>query len=148
MILKKLPLPLIACLATFAFGGLFIPGDWYASLNRAPWSPPNIAFPIVWFILYLFIAISGWHLFSTKHKHLQKLWCLQLGINAIWSWVFFGQHWVLLGLINILVLGLIVGLLMIKCYKNKLAFSTYLLTPYLAWLALAASLNAYILLNN
>ena len=148
MILKKLSLPLIACLATFGFGGLFIPGDWYASLNRAPWSPPNIAFPIVWFILYLLIAVSGWQLFSTKQKSLQKLWCLQLGVNAIWSWVFFGQHWVFLGLVNILALILLVSVLMLKCYQKKLTFSTYLLAPYIIWLVLAATLNAYILLNN
>lgn len=148
MILKKLPLPLIACLATFAFGGLFIPGDWYASLNRAPWSPPNIAFPIVWSVLYVFIAISGWHIFSGHNNTLKRLWCVQLGVNAIWSWIFFGQHWVLLGFINIAALIILVAILIFKCYKEKHKFSAYLLFPYLLWLMLASSLNGYILLNN
>ena len=148
MQLKQLFIPLIACLLTFAFGGLFIPGEWYESLNRAPWSPPNIAFPVVWFVLYIFIALSGWQIFSSNHKPLKILWSIQLLVNAAWSWVFFGQHWVALGLVNIAALVVILIFLIALCLKKSLTLSSALLTPYLAWLLLALSLNGYILIYN
>jgi len=148
MPINRLPLPLIACLLTFLFGGLFLPGAWYETLNKAPWSPPNIAFPIVWAILYLFIAVCGWQIFSSKIAKLKYLWCIQLSVNAIWSWLFFGQHWVLAGLIDIVVLNTLLIALIIGCYKYKLTLSLYLLLPYLSWLLLATTLNAYILINN
>lgn len=148
MTLKTLPIPLIACLLTFGFGGLFIPGEWYASLNRAPWSPPNIAFPIVWSVLYIFIAISGWQVFSFNSVSLKRLWCAQLAVNAIWSWIFFGLHWTIIGLIDILLLAGLVGTLVLNCYKQKLMMSYYLLMPYLTWLLLAIALNVYIVIYN
>ena len=41
-------------------GILFKPGPWYVGLRKPGWTPPNLAFPIVWSILYLLIAVSGW----------------------------------------------------------------------------------------
>ena len=148
MPLRNLAIPLIACFATLAFGGLFTPGEWYEALNKAPWNPPNVAFPIVWTILYLFIAISGWQIFSSNIIQLKWCWWAQLSVNAIWSWVFFGQQWVLIGLIDIVILNVMVITLIIGCFKCKLNLSAFLLLPYIAWLLLATTLNGYILLNN
>jgi len=148
MPIKYLPIPLIACLLTFGFGGLFIPGEWYASLNRAPWSPPNFAFAIVWSILYIIIAICGWQIFSSNNTTLKRLWCAQLVVNAIWSWIFFGLHWTTVALFDILLLTALIIILLIKCGKDKLLLSSYLFIPYLAWLLLATSLNFYIVIHN
>ena len=148
MPLQNLPIPLISCLITLAFGGIFTPGEWYETLNRAPWNPPNIVFPIVWAMLYLFIATSGWQIFSSQISKLKWLWWAQLSINAIWSWIFFGQHWVLIGLIDIVILNIILITLITGCFKYKLRLSALLLLPYLAWLILATTLNGYILLYN
>jgi len=148
MPINKLAIPAIACLITFAFGGLFVPGEWYEALNKAPWSPPNIAFPIVWCVLYIFIAITGWQIFSSNANKLRWIWGIQLSVNAIWSWFFFGQQWVLIGLIDIVILNTLVIALIIGCYKQKLMLSVYLLLPYIAWLLLATTLNGYILFSN
>jgi len=144
----KLALALTLCLLTFGFGSLFTPGEWYASLNRAPWSPPNIAFPTVWSILYLFIAISGWQIFSLGSRCLKQLWCMQLAFNAIWSWLFFAKHWPQIALLDILLLSSLLVILIIHCHKQKLQLSTVLLMPYLGWLLLATTLNVYIVLYN
>lgn len=145
---RRLPWFLGVCLLVFMFGGLFRPGDWYTKLNIAPWSPPDIAFPIVWGILYALIAVAGWLLFGSGHNSLKRLWILQLGLNAAWSWIFFGQHWVLAGLIEIVLLGAVVVLLIIGCFRAKLYLAAWLLMPYLIWLELATTLNAYILKMN
>jgi benzodiazapine receptor len=139
---------LLICLAVFSFGGLFRPGEWYLALNRAPWSPPNIAFPIVWTFLYVFIAIAGWQLYHQGNSTLRTLWASQLILNGLWSWVFFGQHWVAVALVNIVFIDILVINLILKSRRAGLAMSSLLLTPYIIWLLLATSLNTYILLAN
>ena len=138
----------LACFAVFLFGGLFRPGEWYESLNKAPWSPPNIAFPIVWTMLYISIAIVGHQIAQSKATTLLKLWWIQLAVNAIWSWIFFGQHWASLALLDICLLALLVAWMIIACWRNKLKRASILLAPYLAWLLLASSLNGYVVLHN
>ncbi len=136
------------CLAVFLFGGLFQPGDWYESLQRAPWSPSNIAFPIVWAILYVLIALSGHKIASSGDVFSLKVWYLQLALNALWSWVFFGKQWAILGLIDLLFLMALVIFLIIRSAKQSNNIVAVMLSPYLIWLGLATSLNAYIVLHN
>ncbi len=136
------------CFAAWLFGGLFQPGGWYQELNRAPWSPPNIAFPIVWSCLYIMIAIAGFKAARQADSALLWLWYGQLFFNAAWSWLFFGQHWVAAGLIDLCLILILVGALILRALQLKLTGLALLLVPYLLWLGLATSLNAYILLNN
>ena len=139
---------LLICFAVFSFGGLFRPGDWYLSLNQAPWSPPNIAFPIVWSFLYVFIAIAGWQIYHQGNSTLRALWITQLILNGLWSWVFFGQHWVVVALINIVLLDVLVINLILKARRAGLKMASLLLGPYIVWLLLATSLNTYIVIAN
>jgi len=145
---KSLSIFLFACFLVFSFGGLFRPGDWYLALNKAPWNPPNIAFPIVWSFLYIFIAVAGWQIFHRGNTTLKTLWLLQLIFNALWSWVFFGQQWVLIGLINIIIIDALVINLILKARRANLSSASLFLLPYIAWLLLATTLNTYILLAN
>lgn len=144
----------VLCLTVFLFGGLFQPGQWYATLDLAPWSPPNIAFPIVWSALYVLIALSGYQLASSRNLGLLKVWYLQLALNALWSWLFFGQHWTVLGLTDLIILLCLVSYLIINSLKRdnenrkQLMAVALMLTPYLLWLGLATSLNAYIVIYN
>lgn len=136
------------CLIVFLFGGLFTPGEWYQALNRAPWSPPNLAFPIVWAILYVMIAFVGHKTALSGNIQLRRLWFTQLLLNGIWSWLFFGQHWVLAGLLNLSLLLLAVAVFIYQCLKRSMISTVLLMLPYFLWLCLAASLNAYIVLYN
>lgn len=131
-----------------AVGAFFQPGQWYVDLNRAPWNPPNYVFPIVWTILYTMIAIAGWLIFKHNNQTLKWLWLVQLLFNATWSWVFFSQHWVLLALVNLIILAILISLLIFKSHQQQLKLVAWLLTPYLLWVLLANSLNAYIYLYN
>lgn len=146
--LTLLAIFIFICYGVAYLGAMFAPGEWYQNLNRAPWSPPNIAFPIVWTILYFFIAVAGWLIFTHSITRLKIMWVMQLVLNAAWSWIFFGQHWVLLGLIDLLLLVFSVGVMIFTCWQNQLKLATYLLIPYLVWLCIATSLNSYILIAN
>ena len=139
----------LGCVIALSFGGLFQPGEWYTQLNRAPWNPPNIAFPIVWSILYVLIALSGWIIAKANQPLLISLWWIQLALNAVWSWFFFGQQWILLALVDIVLILTIVGALIVRCRAvPDLKTAGNLLIPYFAWLLLALSLNAYIWIYN
>ena len=145
----KLLLCGLACFAALSIGGLFQPGDWYQSLNRAPWNPPNIVFPIVWSILYIMIALSGWIIAKSGQSTLIVLWSAQLVLNAAWSWLFFGEYWPGLALLDIMVILGIVGVLIKLCRAQPdLKTAGNLLIPYFAWLCVALSLNGYIWLYN
>jgi len=135
-------------LGAFLFGGLFIPGEWYQQLNKAPWTPPNIAFPIVWSVLYCMIALAGFKSSKSNDSTLLRLWYVQLAFNAIWSWVFFGQHWIFLGLVNLIILVGLVGALISRSIKTAQSTIAMLIAPYFAWLCLATSLNLYIFIFN
>ena len=52
----------LGCVAALAAGGLLTrPNlDWYATLNKPGFQPPNRAFTIVWPILYAMMAVSAW----------------------------------------------------------------------------------------
>ncbi|MBL4671885.1 MAG: tryptophan-rich sensory protein [Arenicella sp.] len=139
---------LLICFAVFSVGGLFRPGDWSLALNQAPWSPPNMAFPIVWAFLYVFIAIAGWQIYHRGNSTLKALWITQLILNGLWSWVFIGQHWVVVALVNIVFLDILVINLILKARRAGLKTASLLLTPYIIWLLLATSLNTYIVLAN
>lgn len=144
----KTPFYYIACLFVFFFGGLFQPGEWYEGLTRAPWNPPNIVFPIAWTALYTLIAIAGHQASKSRDVRLISIWWAQLLVNASWSWVFFHQHWVLVGLIILITLLFLIGWFIVRSYKQSLTLPALLMTPYLFWVCLACSLNLYIYLYN
>lgn len=145
----KLLVCALACVAALAIGGLFQPGAWYEGIEKAPWTPPNIAFPIVWTTLYVLIALSGWIVSKANDAPLIRLWWAQLVLNAAWSWLFFGEQWVWLALVDIaLILGL-VGMFVVKARRHEdVRFAGTLMLPYALWLVLALSLNAYIAVAN
>ena len=138
----------LICYGTAAFASQFGPGDWYESLQRAPWTPPDLAFPIVWTILYALIAVSGWLLFLQSSRLPKVLWVVQLLLNAAWSWLFFGEHWVGLALFDIVALGLVLAILIPVAIAQGQRAAGFMLVPYLVWIALASSLNAYVVLYN
>jgi tryptophan-rich sensory protein len=34
--------------------------EWYRNLNKPSWTPPDLAFPIIWTTLYILMGISSW----------------------------------------------------------------------------------------
>jgi benzodiazapine receptor len=67
----------------------------------------------------------------------------QLCLNVLWSFLFFGQRWLLLGLAEMIVLLAMIALATYRFYKVDRR-AGYLMVPYLLWAAFAACLNAAI----
>lgn len=141
---------LLAVAAVSATGSRFRPGEWYAALTLPAWTPPAWVFPVAWTLLYLAIAVAGWLLWRLRGPGSgvgRTLWLLQLLLNGLWSWLFFGQHWVGVALLDLGGLVATVALLTVWSW-SRCRWAAGLLLPYLAWLLYAKSLNAAILLLN
>ena len=142
-ILGALGWVVLTLLAAF-IGARFPIGEWYAGLTKPSWNPPNWLFGPVWTVLYLLMALAAWlvwrkYSFSGASGAL-ALFIFQLGLNAAWSWIFFGLHQIGLALFEILVLWAAISLTIIKFWQlNPLA--GVLLLPYLAWVTFASVLN-------
>ena len=143
-----LALFLVIVFAVASTGWFFQPGAWYLTLWKPAWTPPNWLFPPVWTVLYVFIAIAGWMIFSRSSPTLAKyLWVAQLILNGLWSWLFFGLHHTFLGLVDIAALVACIAALVIVTYPRQRMVS-WLLLPYLVWVAYASTLNAAIAFGN
>jgi len=135
------------CFAAWAIGGaLTRPNlDWYATLVKPSFAPPNVAFPIVWSILYAMMAVAAWLVWRTPGKEEDKkvglIWFgIQLVIGVLWSVAFFWLHSPLYGIG--VILALIVAIVLTIVYFDKVSRpAALLLMPYVLWVAFAAGLN-------
>ena len=65
---------------------------------------------------------------------------MQLAINALWSWLFFGWKLGALAFADILVLVALVCATMLAFVRVR-TMAAVLLLPYLAWICFASALN-------
>ncbi|KAF2334460.1 TspO/MBR family protein [Flavobacterium daemonense] len=148
----KIIIALIVCLSVgYSAGEVTKPSieTWYVMLQKPVFNPPNWIFMPVWSILYVLMAIAAglvWDKIKEQNEEVKKallFFIIQLTLNAIWSYLFFGLKNPFLALIEIALLWLMIYETYLKFIKiNKTA--GYLLIPYLIWVAFAAILNASI----
>jgi len=131
-----------------AIGYATLPGDWYAGLAKPAFNPPNWVFAPVWSLLYLCIALAGWHIWHAgKSAPLKPLWIVQLILNFLWSPVFFGLR--LPGPALVVILALLATILVfIARAWDRDRIAAWLFIPYAAWVAFASLLNAAIVWLN
>lgn len=153
--------PLVKLLTSFAlpFGAgligslITLPAipTWYAELAKPWFTPANWLFGPVWTCLYLFLGIALYRIWSRNvasylKQHQQRtvmIFIVHLGINALWSLAFFGFHSPALGLLTIIILLAMIVSLVKLCYPlDRLA--SWLLIPYVLWVAFATLLNGAI----
>lgn len=121
---------------------------WYPTLEKPFFNPPNWIFAPVWTALYIMMGIAAglvWGSGADK-KLVRKglgFFAIQFGLNALWSYLFFGLHNPLLALVEIV-------LLLLMIYETYAIFrkidkaAGYLFIPYIAWVSFATLLNASI----
>lgn len=132
---------IVIVLVAASSGAIFKPGEWYETLRKPDWTPPNWAFPVVWSILYVMIGYAGWLVWTTIGWSLpMALWALQMVTNALWSYFFFGRRRMDLALADVAVLWLLVALFILSAWTVS-PIASLLFVPYLAWVTAAASLN-------
>lgn len=133
--------------------GVFLMNDgprsqWYSSLNKAPWSPPGWVFGLAWSsIMLLFSVYMTFLVKEIRSKKIMILFSAQFLLNIVWNYLFFNQHLISLGLLNILFLTIIMFYFLVS-FKQTLKSKSFFVLPYCLWLVLATSLNLYIALFN
>jgi tryptophan-rich sensory protein len=150
--LTKILTVVVTCLAIGYFSGTVTRSailDWYPTLIKPVFNPPNWIFAPVWSTLYIMMGIAAglvWDRMDGDKEVVKKaliLFAIQLALNALWSYLFFGLRNPMLAGLEIIVLWLMIYETYIHFAKiNKIA--GYLFLPYLAWVSFAAVLNGSI----
>ena len=153
----KPQLKLFLLFLLFNFGGLalgsYLQGsiadnEWYAGLNRAPWTPPGWVFEAAWFVIMLAYSYYLSQLSVTiNHRFISLLYAVSWILNVAWSPLFFRFHAMQFAL---LVLGLLFAsiLTFFLFFGRRMGELSFLLLPYLVWLGIAFSLNWFVIFNN
>lgn len=140
-------LAIVSILAASLIGGVAtatsIQNGWYATLTKSPLNPPNYVFGPVWTVLYIMIGVSFvvvWRAAFHKARDYKMAFGVQMGLNLLWSLVFFGLRSPEGGVVVILAMlaAIIWNIVVFNRYKKLAAL---LLVPYLAWVSFATYLN-------
>jgi tryptophan-rich sensory protein len=118
-------------------------------LIKPSFNPPNWVFAPVWSMLYVMMGVAAglvWNRIDYDKEIVKKalvLFAIQLALNALWSYLFFGLKNSMLAGVEIVILWLMIYETYLKFSKiNKI--SGYLMIPYLLWVSFAMVLNASI----
>ena len=121
--------------------------EWYDSLTKSSFTPPNLAFPIVWSLLYILLALLGAFLWSNRKvpvlSHLLIFYFSQLLFNWLWTPVFFGLHLTYWSLLIIIIIFFVTLYIILKSCRNYRLIA-YTLIPYIVWVSFAGYLNLII----
>jgi tryptophan-rich sensory protein len=122
---------------------------WYPTLEKPSFNPPNWLFAPVWTALYIIMGIAGalvWDRIDTDEENVKKglrFFFIQLVLNALWSYLFFGLKNPMIAFVEIILLWLMIYETFVQFHKvNKTA--AYLFIPYLLWVTFAMVLNGSI----
>lgn len=118
---------------------------WYAKLAKPAFTPPNLVFPLVWTLLYSIMAWSFWRLLRRPPQQPGRgmaiaAFLVQLGLNVLWSWAFFGARNPLAGVFVVLALDVAIILMIVAIWKVDRAAAA-VQVPYACWTLFATALT-------
>ena len=127
--------------------------DVYKTLNTPPLAPPPMLFPIVWTILFILMGISSAMVYLNRYLGQETVkkgliyYGVSLGLNFLWSVVFFNLGSALLAFV--ILLGLLYTIIrtIIEYYKVS-HIAAYLQIPYALWVIFAGYINLGIWILN
>jgi len=131
-------------LAAGGIGSRWLPGEWYAALDKPTWTPPDAVFAPVWTALYVLMGIAAWLVWLrcglTGAPLALGFFVGQLVLNALWSYLFFGLQRPDLAFAEIVLLwgSILVTTLLFGSVRS---LAGVLLLPYLLWVGYASALN-------
>ncbi|MEK4026141.1 MULTISPECIES: TspO/MBR family protein [unclassified Sporosarcina] len=119
--------------------------EQYAQLDKPTFSPPGPVFPIAWTALYTVMGVANYRV-EQKQEMLQKkdsatpLYDVQLGLNFLWSFLYF--KWNLRGT-ALVEMTILLGAIAMTAYEFNKTDRTAgaLMIPYIGWVMFALTLN-------
>lgn len=143
---KKLLISLGIPLAVGGLSALLSGGmEVYQTVNQPPLSPPGWVFPVVWTALYLAMGYTSYRVLTSGAEpqaltRALTLYGIQLGLNFLWSPVFFGLQWYLVALFILIAMWVFIYLTM-QAFSRVDGLAGNLILPYLLWVTFAGYLN-------
>lgn len=149
-LLRSLLLPAIAATVGGAATGSSV-DDWYRTLRKPSFNPPGSVFGPVWTVLYVMMGIAD-YLVETdgtgkRRDRARSIYRIQLGLNSLWSVLFFGLRAPGFALVEIVALWTAIAMT-IRAFWTISRVAALLLMPYLLWTTFATVLNAAIWWKN
>ena len=145
---------LLASLTAAAIGGFATAESvrtWYPTLAKPAWNPPAAIFGPVWTLLYTAMSIAAWRIWLRRDqpgaRPVLRLFFVSLGLNALWSVLFFGLHRPGWALGEVLLLWVCLVTLLVR-FRRLDEIAGWLWAPYVAWVSFATALNAAIVWLN
>lgn len=121
--------------------------DWYLTIVKPSFNPPNYLFGPVWSFLYLLMGVSFYLILKSPKNHFRKpaiyIFLTQLGLNFLWSFIFFKFQLLGVAFIEILLIWISI-LTMILIFRRINKTASYLQIPYILWVSFASVLNGSI----
>lgn len=118
--------------------------NWFTTINKPSFNPPNWLFAPVWTTLYILMGISLYLVWQKNATHSKTrailMFGIQLFLNFLWSIIFFGLHEPGWAFVDIVVLLFSIILTIVEFRKLSKA-AAWLLLPYILWVAFATALN-------
>ena len=135
------------CFAAAGIGGAVTTpkiDNWYATLVKPSWNPPNWIFGPVWSVLCLGMAIAAWLVWRqgglADAVGSLTLFGVQLVLNLTWSCLFFGLQSPGAAFVDIALLWAAIAATMVAFWFRS-TLAGLLFVPYLAWVSFAAVPN-------
>jgi tryptophan-rich sensory protein len=126
-------------------------GMWFRQLRKPAFQPPDRVFAPVWTVLYATIAYAGWKVWRTEPSRARTralaLWGTQLGLNAVWTPLFFGARRPAFALADVVALDA-AAIGFAAAAREVAPAAARAVVPYLGWIGFATVLNAAIVVKN
>lgn len=125
--------------------------SWYRRLRKPSFNPPDQIFGPVWTILYILMGAASWLVWrrgreagtGRQSQRALQLYGVQLGLNLLWSVVFFGLRRIEAGVGVIALLWGAILATLARFYRLD-PVAGWLLVPYQLWTTFAGVLNVSI----
>lgn len=144
----RLVIAVVICELAGIVGSIFTTpaiSEWYVTLPKPALAPPNWVFAPVWTTLFFLMGVALYFIWQKKWNTREKRLAIlvfgtQLGLNMLWSILFFGYRNPALAFGEIVFLWLSI-VATIYVFSKISRPAAWLLVPYLLWVSFASYLN-------
>jgi tryptophan-rich sensory protein len=117
--------------------------DWYGSLPRPSWQPPDLVFGVVWPLNFGALAVVGLAVALERPLSVGLRWLALFVVSVVlalgWAHTFYARH--ALGPAAVLLAGAAaLTWLLVLLTHGSVAWAGWALVPYAGWLTIATSL--------
>jgi len=152
--LLRLLVSLVLPLAVGFTGSVFTSSSvnsWYLNISKPVFNPPSWLFGPVWTALYILMGLAFYFVWQNGYSNKLLLpfvvYFLQLLLNFLWSFLFFGLRNPLWAFVDIVLLWVLIIINIVLFFKQR-KLAGVLLLPYILWVSFATALNLAIVILN